>query len=117
MIISNDATDEAGISIVDAWEDRDGNLHVKQAEDNTPLLYQNKFFRDHDPKNGMSENRNWQHIASFSPLAWAVLEKTRPEVTMDAKEHMKFLRTEEGAPFRVSRETHASGEGLQIIVK
>lgn len=94
--------------------------HVKYShgQDIGPALQKIENLRLHDPQNGMSTGRQFQHVASIPEIAFMVLLQESPEVLKDSKAMDKWLRTDIGRQFKVARDAKPiKGDGLQIIVR
>lgn len=103
--------------ILAAWEEGD-NFHVVQGQDITGHLEMCHELREHDEQNGMSQGRQFQHVASFPEIVATILSQEQPEVLQDGKALQKWLKTDIGKQFRTSKDAKPiKGDGLQVIVK
>lgn len=103
--------------IISAVE-RGDKFTVVQGQDIGDHLAMCRDLRNHDPANGMSADRQFQHVASFPEIVLDILHSERPEVLHDANALRKWLATDEGKLFRTNRDAEPTkGTGLQVIVK
>ena len=108
---------KADSEIIDAEETAD-HLIVTHGQDIGDHLQMCHQLREHDTQNGISGLRHFQHVASLPDIVAMMLEKEKPEVMRDAKALSKWLKTDEGKLFRVSRDAKpVKGDGLQVIIR
>ena len=99
-------------------EETSKHLKVLYGQEIGPHFDMCNQLRLHDEQNGMSRERHYQHLASIPEIAVMVLMQERPEVFRDSKEFEKWLKTDVGKEFRVSRDAKpVKGDGLQVIVR
>lgn len=92
--------------------------YFKYGQDIGPHLDMVNELREYDEKNGMSDLRQFQHVASIPEIVAQRLLTERPEVFRDSKELHKWLQSDWGKPFKVARDPKPiRGDGLQVIIK
>lgn len=98
----------------------EGSKYVKYryGQDIGPHLNMCYQLRTYDEQNGISNQRMFQHVASIPEITAMILIQERPEVFRDSKELHKWLKTDAGKEFRVSRDARPiKGDGLQVIIR
>jgi hypothetical protein len=99
-------------------EETSNQMKFLHGQEIGPHLAMCHELREYDEQNGMSGERQFQHVASLPEIVVMKLIMERPEVFRDGIEMSKWLRTEEARPFRVARDARPiKGDGLQLIIR
>lgn len=90
------------------------NLVFEHFYDPTPVFGHNKAIREFSD-NGFTHDRTMRQIASFDAATWARLCLERPEILRDEKALLKFIKSDEGAPYRTVNRIDTGRSGKAIV--